>query len=61
MSAPVYLLGGYQTDFARNWMKEGKDIVAMMAEAVSGALTAIQLEAKEIDAAHIGNFAAELY
>jgi len=32
MSAPVYLLGGYQTDFARNWMKEGKDIVAMMAE-----------------------------
>ena len=61
MSAPVYLLGGYQTDFARNWMKEGKDIVAMMAEAVSGALTAIQLEAKEIDVAHIGNFAAELY
>ena len=58
---PVYLLGGYQTDFARNWMKEGKDIVAMIEEAVSGALTATRLEAKEIEVAHIGNFAAELY
>jgi acetyl-CoA C-acetyltransferase len=61
MTAPVYLLGGYQTDFARNWMKEGKGIVEMIQEAVSGALTAASLEAKEIEAAHIGNFAAELY
>ena len=31
---PVYILGGYQTDFARNWAKEGKHISAMMREAV---------------------------
>ncbi|MBI3063550.1 MAG: thiolase domain-containing protein [Deltaproteobacteria bacterium] len=61
MTAPVYLLGGYQTDFARNWMKEGKGIVEMIQEAVSGALTAARLEAREIEVAHIGNFAAELY
>jgi len=61
MSAPVYILGGCQTDFARNWMKEGKDLVAMMQEAVSGGLTATGLEAQEVDVAHIGNFAAELY
>jgi acetyl-CoA C-acetyltransferase len=61
MSAPVYILGGCQTDFARNWQKEGKDIVAMLGEAVSGGLTAAGLEAKEVDVAHIGNFAAELY
>ncbi len=61
MSTPVYLLGGYQTDFARNWMKEGKDIVAMMQETVSGALTTTGLEAREVEVAHIGNFAAELY
>ena len=36
MAAPVYILGGYQTDFARNWLKEGKDVVAMMKEAVTG-------------------------
>ncbi len=61
MSAPVYILGGCQTDFARNWMKEGKDIVVMMQEAVSGGLIATGLEAKEVDVAHVGNFAAELY
>ena len=34
----VYVLGGYQTDFARNWSKEKKHFVAMMREAVLGAL-----------------------
>jgi hypothetical protein len=33
----VYVLGGYQTDFARNWSKEKKHFVAMMREAVLGA------------------------
>jgi len=61
MSAPVYILGGQQTDFARNWMKEGKDLVALMQDAVSGGLTATGIEAKEVDVAHVGNFAAELY
>ncbi|HKA53211.1 MAG TPA: acetyl-CoA acetyltransferase, partial [Candidatus Binatia bacterium] len=61
MSAPVYILGGCQTDFSRNWQKEGKDIVAMLGEAVSGGLTATGIEAKEVETAHLGNFAAELY
>ena len=58
---PVYVVGGYQTDFARNWHKEGKHIVAMMREAVLGTLEATQVEPSEIDVAHVGNFAAELY
>ena len=34
MSRPgVWVLGGEQTDFARNWSKEGKSILAMMREA----------------------------
>ena len=61
MSAPVYIVGGYQTDFARNWMKEGKDLVALMQDAVFGGLTATGIDAKEVDVAHVGNFAAELY
>jgi acetyl-CoA C-acetyltransferase len=61
MSEPVYVLGGYQTDFARNWMKEGKDLAAMIQETVSGGLSTTGLEAKEVDVAHVGNFAAELY
>lgn len=55
---PVYILGGYQTDFARNWAREGKHIAAMMREAYEGG-TCIPPE--DIDAAFIGNFAGELY
>ena len=61
MSAPVYILGGYQTDFARNWMKEGGDIVGMIKESVSEGFTATGIEPQDVDVAHVGNFAAELY
>jgi acetyl-CoA C-acetyltransferase len=58
---PVYILGGYQTDFARNWTKEGKHISAMIREATTGALEATGVEPREIESGHVGNFAAELY
>jgi acetyl-CoA C-acetyltransferase len=61
MTRPVYILGGYQTDFARNWTKEGKHIAAMIREAVEGGLAATGVEAQEIEVGHVGNFAAELY
>ena len=61
MAAPVYVLGGYQTDFARNWTKENKHIVAMIREGVLGGLEATGLEPKDVEVGHVGNFAAELY
>ncbi|MGH7963500.1 MAG: acetyl-CoA acetyltransferase, partial [Candidatus Binatia bacterium] len=61
MAAPVYILGGYQTDFARNWMKEGNDVVGMLRESVTGGLTGANIDPKEVEVAHVGNFAAELY
>ncbi len=61
MSQEVYVLGGYQTDFARNWSKENKHFSAMMREAVRGALDATGLEPRDIATGHVGNFAAELY
>jgi acetyl-CoA C-acetyltransferase len=57
----VYILGGYQTDFARNWSKEGKGIQALIAEAMDGAFSATGIEPGDIQALHVGNFAAELY
>jgi acetyl-CoA C-acetyltransferase len=57
----VFVLGGAQTDFAGNWFKENKHIVAMMREALLGALEAAAVEACEVETAHVGNFAAELY
>ncbi len=63
MNAPheVYILGGFQTDFARNWTKENKHFAALMREAVLSGLEATAIDPKEIEVAHVGNFAAELY
>src|SRR6478752_5774117 len=57
----VYILGGFQTDFARNRTKEGKHISAMIREAVEGCLAATGVDPQAIDVGHVGNFAAELY
>lgn len=57
----IYILGGYQTDFARNWHKENKHISAMMREAYQGSLESTAVQPGDIKAAFIGNFAAELY
>ena len=62
MATPeVYVLGGYQTDFARNWTKEGKHFSALMRESVLGALQECEIAPEEIESSHVGNFAAELY
>jgi len=57
----VYVLGGHQTDFARNWTKENKHFSALMREGVLGALERCEIAPEEVESAHVGNFAAELY
>jgi acetyl-CoA C-acetyltransferase len=59
--SPVFILGGAQSDFARNWNREGKHFAEVMRETVIAALEAAMLEPTEIQSAHVGNFAAELY
>lgn len=62
MSRPsVRVLGGAQTDFARNWSREGHALYDMMSEVFLDGLEATALEAVEIGAIHVGNFAAELF
>ena len=62
MATPeVYVIGGYQTDFARNWTKENKHFSALMRESVLGALKSCRIEPEEVESAHVGNFAAGLY
>ena len=34
----VYILGGAQTDFERNWKKEGKNTIALLKEALADGL-----------------------
>lgn len=65
----VYILGGEQTDFERNWSKEGKSIRAMFKEVLHDGLSQANLDFLEIKrlndhnkvAAYVGNFNAELY
>ena len=57
----VRILGGYQTDFARNWSREGIPLVAPMTESILGCLDAAQVSAPEVETVHVGNFAGELY
>ncbi len=62
MTTPeVYVLGGYQTDFARNWTKEKKHFSALMREGVEGALEVTGVDPRDVQVGHVGNFAAELY
>lgn len=60
MTAPVYVLGGYQTDFSRSYAKEGLDISDMMREAIEGALADASVDVSEVDTVHVGNAFSEL-
>ena len=54
-TTPVYILGGYQTDFARAWSREGLDISDMIRESAHGALENCALDAGAIGSIHVGN------
>ena len=57
----VFILGGYQTDFALNYKREGKDLYDLLQDSVIGAFEKTDIAPKEIEAAHIGNFVGELF
>lgn len=69
MGEKVYILGGAQTDFERNWTKEGKNEIALLREAVDDALQNVELNYSDISelnkdnkiACYVGNFIGELY
>ncbi len=57
----TYILGGWQSDFAQVWSRQGMDLADAFAEAVNHGLAATALDAAEIETGHVGNFAAELF
>lgn len=60
MHEPVYVLGGYQTDFAKVWSRQGQDISDITREATLGALAACELDAGSIASIHVGNAFGEM-
>jgi acetyl-CoA C-acetyltransferase len=65
----VYILGGAQTDFERNWTKEGKGMVALLKEVLADGLGHAGLTFDDVKtlnqenriACFVGNFIAEKY
>ena len=65
----IYILGGSQTDFQRNWSKEGKNVIALLRENIFDALNDVRLTKEDVIqlnkenriAIFVGNFIAENY
>jgi acetyl-CoA C-acetyltransferase len=57
----IYIIGGAQTDFARNWSREGLDLYALFREALEGAVRDAHLDPGQIEVGHVGNFVADLF
>jgi acetyl-CoA C-acetyltransferase len=60
MSA-VFVLGGFQTDFARNLAREGREIADLFRDVLPGCLHAAQIDAPAIETIHVGNAFGELF
>jgi acetyl-CoA C-acetyltransferase len=57
----VWILGGYQSDFARNLYREGIDFAGLTAEVVNSTLEAARVDAADIAVVHVGNAFGELF
>ena len=61
MPHEVFVLGGAQSDFARNMEREGNDMFGLFREVAEAAFAATGIEPREVDTAHVGNFVGELF
>lgn len=61
MSANVWILGGYQSDFARNLTREDLDFADLTREVVDQTLAAAMIDAADIDVIHVANAFGEMF
>lgn len=57
----VYILGGWQADFADNWARKGMDLADAFSQVVGNGLDSVGLDPKDIETGHVGNFVGELF
>jgi acetyl-CoA C-acetyltransferase len=60
-AADVWVLGGYQSDFARNLNREGRDFADLAKEVVEQTLKAANIDAEQIGVIHVGNAFGQLF
>ena len=60
--APVFVLGGAQTDFARNWSKNSNEpLYEMLQDAIAACLADTGIPAQDVQTVHVSNVNAELF
>jgi len=57
----IYILGGHQSDFSRNWGREQKSIFDLFSDSVQRALDKTKLDPADIQVGHVGNFVSASY
>jgi acetyl-CoA C-acetyltransferase len=60
-SRGVWIAGSYQSDYARNYAREGLEISDMIAEAVAGTLDSAKTDPADVEAIHVGNAFGQLF
>jgi len=58
---PVWIIGGYQSDFARNFTKESLEISDLVRETTTGTLAHAGISTDQVEVIHVGNAMGELY
>lgn len=61
MSEPVWILGGYQSDFARTITREGLDVSDLVGEVAQRTLEAAGVEPGHVGVVHVGNAFGQVY
>ena len=57
----IWILGAYQSDFARNLSREGSDFGDLTAEVVGHTLASARMDADAVEVVHVGNAFGELF
>src|SRR6195256_2130558 len=57
----VWILGGYQRHFPRNFTREGHDFADLTAEVVDSALSAARVDTAHIEVVHVANAFGEMF
>ncbi|MDT5015390.1 MAG: acetyl-CoA C-acetyltransferase [Mycobacterium sp.] len=60
-TANVWILGGYQSDFARNFTRERRDFADLTAEVVESTLAAAKVDASDVEVVHVANAFGEMF
>jgi acetyl-CoA C-acetyltransferase len=61
MDTDVWILGGYQSDFARNLSKENLDFADLTREIIEATLASAKVDAGDIGVVHVANAFGEMF